>query len=52
MAAAVARVGVPEICPVFELNEIPAGSAGLTDHDVTGEPEFVGRRLVIAVPTT
>ena len=51
-AAVAAMVGVPEIWPVLLLNEMPAGSEGLTDHDVAGDPVFVGRRLVMAVPTT
>ena len=52
MAAAAVADGVPEICPVFELNESPAGSAGDTAHDAAGEPVFVGSSDAIAVFTT
>ena len=45
-------VGVPEIWPVLLLKDTPAGNAGLTVHDVAGDPELVGSRLVMAVPTT
>jgi hypothetical protein len=46
----VTAVGVPEIAPsVFEI-ERPAGSDGVTDHDVTGPPLVVGVTAVIAIP--
>ena len=51
VAAAVA-VGVPEIWPVFELNDSPAGRAGETDHEAAGDPEFVGSSDAMAELTT
>ena len=43
-------VGVPEIAPVDESRESPAGSPGDTDHEVTVPPLNVGVVVVIAVP--
>ena len=43
-------VGVPEIAPVEESNERPAGRDGETDQDVTGPPLAVGVTVVMAVP--
>jgi hypothetical protein len=48
----VVAVGVPEIWPVFELNESPAGRAGDTDHEAAGDPVLVGRSDAMAVFTT
>ena len=45
-------VGVPEIWPVFELKERPAGRAGDTDQEVAVEPALVGSNDEIAVLTT
>lgn len=44
--------GVPDICPVDELKDKPAGRDGLIDQDVAGEPAFDGNIGVIAVPET
>ena len=41
-------VGVPEIRPLLELIESPAGKAGEIDHDVAGPPVLVGDKLLIA----
>lgn len=41
-------VGVPDIAPVNESNEMPAGSAGLIDHETTVPPLDVGVAVVIA----
>ena len=41
-------VGVPEIAPVDESNEIPVGSDGLIDHETTVPPLEVGVAVVIA----
>jgi hypothetical protein len=41
-------VGVPDIAPVDESNEMPAGSDGLTDHETTVPPLEVGVAVVIA----
>ena len=43
-------VGVPEMTPVEESRERPAGSEGETDHDVMGPPLAVGVTAVMAVP--
>ena len=48
VAVEVITVGVPEIVPVDESNDKPAGNAGETDHEVTAPPEDVGVALVIA----
>ena len=50
MAEDVTAVGVPEMAPVEESRERPAGSEGETDHEVTGPPLMVGVTVVIAVP--
>ena len=49
MAEEVTAVGVPEIAPVVESRERPAGREGETDHEVTGPPLVVGVTVVIAV---
>ena len=49
MAEEVTAVGVPEIAPVVESRERPAGREGETDHEVTGPPLAVGVTVVIAV---
>ena len=41
-------VGVPDIAPVDESNEMPAGSDGLIDHETTVPPLDVGVAVVIA----
>lgn len=43
-------VGVPEIAPSVPEIVRPAGSDGVTDHEVTGPPLVVGVTVVIAVP--
>ena len=43
-------VGVPEMAPVDESNESPAGSDGETDQEVTGPPLALGVTVVMAVP--
>ena len=43
-------VGVPEIAPVVPEIARPAGSDGVTDHDVAGPPLAVGVTVVIVVP--
>ena len=43
-------VGVPEIAPVEESSESPAGREGETDQEVTGPPLAVGVTVVMAVP--
>ena len=43
-------VGVPEIAPVEESNERPAGRDGETDQDVTGPPLADGVTVVMAAP--
>ena len=50
VAEEVTEDGVPEIAPVEESRESPAGSEGETDHEVTGPPLMVGVTVVIAVP--
>ena len=42
--------GVPEMAPVDESSERPAGSEGETDQEVTGPPLAVGVTVVMAVP--
>ena len=42
-------VGVPEIAPVVESSDKPAGSAGDTDQEVTVPPLEVGVTAVMAV---
>ena len=42
--------GVPEIAPVDESKDKPAGSEGDTDHEVMVPPLTVGVVVVIAVP--
>ena len=49
MAEEVTAVGVPEIAPVVESRERPAGREGETDHEVTGPPLVVGVTVVIVV---
>jgi len=44
------EVGVPEIAPVEESSESPAGREGETDQEVTGPPLAVGVTVVMAVP--
>lgn len=46
------EVGVPDICPLRVLNAKPAGNDGEIDHDVAGEPLFIGVMTVIALFTT
>ena len=46
----VIAVGVPLVSPVDVLREIPAGSEGDTDQEVTAPPVEVGETVVIAVP--
>jgi len=41
-------VGVPDIAPVDESNEMPLGSDGLIDHETTVPPLEVGVAVVIA----
>ena len=43
-------VGVPEMAPVDESIDRPAGSDGETDHEVTGPPLALGVTVVMAVP--
>jgi hypothetical protein len=45
----VMAVGVPEISPVEESRERPAGSDGETDHDVIVPPLALGVTAVIAL---
>ena len=42
--------GVPEMAPVDESKDKPAGKDGETDHDVMVPPLTVGVVVVIAVP--
>ena len=49
-AEEVMAVGVPEMAPVDESIERPAGSDGETDHEVTGPPLALGVTVVMAVP--
>ena len=46
----VMAVGVPEMAPVDESSESPAGSEGETDQPVIGPPLAVGVTVVMAVP--
>jgi hypothetical protein len=41
-------LGVPEICPVSELNESPTESVGVIVQDVAGDPVFTGETIEIA----
>ena len=41
-------LGVPDIAPVDESNEMPLGSDGLIDHETTVPPLEVGVAVVIA----
>ena len=50
VAEEVTAVGVPEIAPVEESNDRPAGSDGETDQEVTAPPLVVGVTVVMAVP--
>ena len=50
MAEEVTAVGVPEMAPVEESSERPAGREGETDQEVTGPPLAVGVTVVMAVP--
>ena len=43
-------LGVPEIAPVEESRERPAGKDGETDHEVIVPPPTVGVSVVIVVP--
>ena len=43
-------VGVPEMAPVEESSDSPAGREGETVQDVTGPPFAVGVTVVMAVP--
>ena len=45
----VTAVGVPEIAPVVESRERPAGREGETDHVVMVPPLAVGVTVVMAV---
>ena len=49
-AEEVTTEGVPEMAPVEESMERPAGREGETDHEVTVPPVVVGVTVVIAVP--
>ena len=50
VAEDVTAVGVPEMAPVDESSDRPAGKEGETDQEVTGPPLEVGVTVVIAVP--
>ena len=50
VAELVTAVGVPEMAPVEESRERPAGSEGETDQEVMGPPLAVGVTVVMAVP--
>ena len=50
VAELVTADGVPEMAPVEESRERPAGSEGETDHEVMGPPLAVGVTVVMAVP--
>ena len=43
-------MGVPEIAPVEESSDNPAGSEGDTDHEVTVPPLVVGVTVDMVVP--
>ena len=50
VAEEVTAEGVPEMAPVEESIERPAGRVGESDHEVTVPPLLVGVTVVIAVP--
>ena len=50
VAEEVTAEGVPEMAPVEESMERPAGRVGETDHEVTVPPLLVGVTVVMAVP--
>ena len=50
VAEEVTAEGVPEMAPVEESIERPAGRVGETDHEVTVPPLLVGVTVVMAVP--
>ncbi len=50
VAEEVMALGVPEIAPVEESRERPAGKDGETDHVVMVPPFAVGVTVVMAVP--
>ena len=50
MAEDVTAVGVPEMAPVEESSERPAGSVGEIDQEVMVPPLTVGVTVVMAVP--
>ena len=50
VAELVMAVGVPEMAPVDESSDKPAGREGETAQEVTGPPLAVGVTVVIAVP--
>ena len=50
VAEEVTAEGVPEMAPVDESIERPAGREGETDQEVTVPPVVVGVTVVIAVP--
>ena len=50
VAELVTADGVPEMAPVEESRERPAGSEGETDHEVMGPPLALGVTVVMAVP--
>ena len=50
MAEEVTADGVPEMAPVVESSERPAGKEGETDQDVMVPPLVVGVTVVMAVP--
>ena len=50
VAEDVTAVGVPEMAPVDESSDSPAGKEGETDQEVTGPPLEVGVTVVITVP--
>ena len=50
MADEVTAVGVPEMAPVDESSDSPAGSEGETDQVVMVPPLAVGVTVVMAVP--
>ena len=43
-------VGVPEMAPVDESSDRPAGSEGETDHETTAPPLEDGVTVVMATP--
>ena len=50
VAEEVTAEGVPEMAPVEESSDSPAGSDGETDQPVMGPPLAVGVTVVMAVP--